>query len=691
MKFFVKYLTLLFIGCFLPLAAIAQNEPPVLTAQGNQAYCPGGSWLDIATDFIITDPDDTGTSAVYVQIASGYVSAEDELGYTGTMPGLEWAYDPITAKAEIRRVDGQPLTYAEIIQIVKDVAYRNTAISPTPGVRTFSITLGDASYLPSTGHYYKFIPFDDISWSEARAAAAASTYYGIQGYLATITSTAEAQMVGEQTRVTGWIGGSDEETEGVWKWMGGPEAGTVFWNGAANGSTPNFAFWNTAEPNNINNEDYAHITARGVGVTGSWNDLPNAGSDGDYRPRGYVVEYGGMPGDPVINISASTVINVAPVVTATGSASCGPGALMLQASAPGAAIQWFDAPSGGTAIATGNVFTTSVLTSTTTFYAAVAGTCSTNRVAVTATINDVPAITVPTTIITCEGSPLSLQATAPLGTVSWFNVASGGVPIATGPVLNLPAVNAGAVYYAEVVDGNCVSPRKAIQIVVNQPPQVEDEQVSFCEGSSVLLDAGIAGATYSWQDNSTGMTLTVTSPGIYTVTITLPSGCSSVKTFTVTQRQRPLISGVGVEGTTIIVTLVNADIQNYLFSVDGLNFQASPIFYNVPAGLRTLTAKEVGGCGTATEDFVVFIVPKFFTPNNDSTNDVFYVPGLVYFPKATLTIFDRYGKVITRLSRGNQYWDGTLNNQKLPATDYWYVISFNNGLPEIKGHFSLLR
>jgi hypothetical protein len=35
-----------------------------------------------------------------------------------------------------------------------------------------------------------------------------------------------------------------------------------------------FALWNTAEPNQYNGaqEDYAHITAPGVGITGSWND-----------------------------------------------------------------------------------------------------------------------------------------------------------------------------------------------------------------------------------------------------------------------------------------------------------------------------------------------------------------------------------------------------------------------------------
>jgi hypothetical protein len=48
-----------------------------------------------------------------------------------------------------------------------------------------------------------------------------------------------------------------------------------------------------------------------VGVTGSWNDLSNTGDpdpNSPYYPQGYIVEYGGMPGDPIIQISASTTI-----------------------------------------------------------------------------------------------------------------------------------------------------------------------------------------------------------------------------------------------------------------------------------------------------------------------------------------------------------------------------------------------
>src|SRR5690606_40744307 len=57
------------------------------------------------------------------------------------------------------------------------------------------------------------------------------------------------------------------------------------------------------------NEDYINVTF-GVDTPGTWNDLPNEGCTGKYSPQGYIVEYGGMPGDPEVDISASTKITI---------------------------------------------------------------------------------------------------------------------------------------------------------------------------------------------------------------------------------------------------------------------------------------------------------------------------------------------------------------------------------------------
>ena len=49
------------------------NQPPVITSEGNEAYCPL-TQQNITTSFNIVDPDDTTLDALYIQISTGSVS-----------------------------------------------------------------------------------------------------------------------------------------------------------------------------------------------------------------------------------------------------------------------------------------------------------------------------------------------------------------------------------------------------------------------------------------------------------------------------------------------------------------------------------------------------------------------------------------------------------------------------------------
>ena len=662
--------------------AQTSNVAPVLTATGNQIYCPGTS-IKIVTNMTIVDPDDTGVAAVYIQISTGYVFGQDQLVLTGSHPAINSNWNINTGKLTLSGAFGQP-TYSQLEAAIKDIEYYSIATNPS-GVKKFSISIGQANYLPSNGHYYQYIPNIGITWSDAKIAAPTNYYYGIQGYLATITAADEAQLSGEQASGAGWIGGSDEQTEGVWKWMSGPEAGTNMV----------FTFWNVNEPNNLNNEDYAHVTAPGVGILGSWNDLSNTGdTSGDYQPKGYIVEYGGMPGDPIIQISTSTTITIPSITSSSGAKICDSGSVTLQATSSIGTINWYANPTGGTTIANGTSFTTPILTATTTYYADVfpAGCTTGTRTAITATINNTPIITATGSVSICSTTSALLTASTSVGIINWYSSPTTTIPLATGLNFTTPLLTQDTTYYVEGNNNGCLSvSRIPVTVFVFPLPVVADETKILCENSTLLLDAGVSNATYLWSTTETTPNIVVTTPGIYTVTVTslAPQLCSKTKTITVIEHNIPQIQEVEVVGN--LATILISGFGDFEYSIDGLTYQDSNVFTVADGGLYTAFVREKYNCGDDQLQFIVITIPEFFTPNNDGINDYWIIKGLIYYPKAEVKIFDRYGKAVIKLNALKYAWDGTLNGKLLTSDDYWFVFKIDENSPEVKGHFSMKR
>ena len=137
------------------------------------------------------------------------------------------------------------------------------------------------------GHFYEF-RYDNNNFLNARASALASSYMGMSGYLATVTSAAEAAFLyGSVNTSIAYIGGSDEGHEGTWTWLDGPEAGGVFYS--ASGGPLDYAYssWGPGEPNDgfPNGPENALITNNDH--AGQWNDVRSAGQ----FSLGYYVEY----------------------------------------------------------------------------------------------------------------------------------------------------------------------------------------------------------------------------------------------------------------------------------------------------------------------------------------------------------------------------------------------------------------
>ena len=380
------------------------NLPPEIFSEGNEFYCPLSEQA-IVTFFDITDPDDESIEALYIQISQGYVQGEDVLSLTGVHPGIQETWDPVSGKLELKGPGGAEALYADIIPAVYDVRFSSTNNNPVN--KSFSFTIGDANFLPSTGHFYEYIDVLGITWQQAKTAAENQTYFGLQGYLATIMSPEESQIAVEQASATGWIGASDFTNEGQWNWVTGPEAGTNFWNGNFNGSAAAgmYSNWNNdpPEPNQSGDEDFAHITDPSIGLIGSWNDLSNAGpGSGPYQPKGYIVEFGGMPGDPVLNLSSSTNL-LAPIVETSDFSGClnELSELVATSNIGDGDVYWYDSQIGGNLVFEGTNYNPDISETTSFFVSPFPdGECDTfNRIEIGAVINPSPTPVAPDVMV----------------------------------------------------------------------------------------------------------------------------------------------------------------------------------------------------------------------------------------------------------------------------------------------------
>lgn len=118
--------------------------------------------------------------------------------------------------------------------------------------RTNSTITGFTNQQNYNGHSY-YRSTGSATWTTARSNCVA-----MGGHLVTITTSAEQSFI-FNIWPSGWIGLTDEVTEGTWRWV--------------TGETYSYTNWNSGEPNNSGNEDYVQFVSNG-----RWNDLNNSSS-----------------------------------------------------------------------------------------------------------------------------------------------------------------------------------------------------------------------------------------------------------------------------------------------------------------------------------------------------------------------------------------------------------------------------
>jgi gliding motility-associated-like protein len=393
----------------------------------------------------------------------------------------------------------------------------------------------------------------------------------------------------------------------------------------------------------------ANLHATGNGTIFNWYSTPSGGapliSSPDYTTPALTTNqtyYVSDANNGCESGRAAVTVTVTPLPAAPADqtdTACYQSTITLQAGASGApSYQWYDAPNGNL-LATGNTFTTPVLTNSTKYYLrANNGGC----VSTFATVNVVVQQQLPPPTadgaVVCFNASASLKASSPGGGIyQWYNAASGGTLLNTGSSFTTPPLSATTTYYVQNVRSGCISPRAAVTVTVLpaiSPPTASN--VSVCKGDSAVLNASGSPGGYAWYSSANGgsplstdqafVTPVLNTSTTYYVEAT-QNGCASSRV-AVTATVNPIPTTPSVKADTVCkgmtatltATGTNGTV-NWYDSASGSNLLATGNTYTTPVLNATTTyyvQDASGQCTSAMTPVTVTVTttPQFKYPGN---------------------------------------------------------------------------
>ena len=187
---------------------------------------------------------------------------------------------------------------------------------------------------------------------------------------------------------------------------------------------------------------------------------------------------------------------------------------------------------------------------------------------------------------------------------------------------------------------SCAKNIETIEIVNTNPVVALGNDTTICEGETLMLDAGNAGATYTWSNtNAVTQQISVNNAGSYVAYVTAPNGCLGIGTINVDVQDAPSANGIFMQGTypNMNFTVINAQNANTY----DWNFGDGTVVNNAPGSINhtyaadgnfTVTATLANSCDT------VDVTETFNIENTLSLNEN-TISGLSVYPNPTSGLF----------------------------------------------------
>ena len=225
-------------------------------------------------------------------------------------------------------------------------------------------------------------------------------------------------------------------------------------------------------------------------------------------------------------------------------------------------------------------------------------------------ITPLPTVTVnPSVVSLCSGQTVSIQAnTNTAVTYTW----------STGVNTNSAALNAAGVYTVNV-SNSCGNSAATVSVSISSAPtlSIVSSAVTICSsGQTATLSLAGSTGTYSWSTGVNASTTTITSPGVYSATVST-SGCgNAVANISLGTAPLPVVSILAPASNSIcaggsIVLTANSNAGNYLWSNGATTNTVS-----VNSSSISVTSTNVCGSSQASQTLTIVPLPTVTLSTN---------------------------------------------------------------------------
>lgn len=330
-------------------------------------------------------------------------------------------------------------------------------------------------------------------------------------------------------------------------------------------------------------------------------------------------------------------------------------------------------------------------------------------ITITVTNRLTPSVTITaSSLAVCRNNPVTFTtSTQNAGSTPQFQWLKNGNPVGmnSDTYTELNPADGDIISCLLIASGNCLSITQVssnaitLRLYPDPVPQL-DPSPTICAGAERILDPGNF-ASYNWSNGAVSRTISVNSPGQYSVTVTDNNGCTATTSLTISDVLPAPVNFLPADTSLCnfgeITLRPLATFSTYTWNT-GSVLQAISI---TNPGDYWLQVTDNNGC-TGRDSIRVLrreclkglFVPAAFTPGNDGRNDLLKPVLQGDFISYKFWIYNRWGQQVFYSADISKGWDGRLNGREQDTGIFIWVCQYQflgEAMQTGKGSVLLIR